>query len=211
MKIDHTEPVPWKMMLAIAGGALVVALIYLYVFIARGGSIYIVNESGYQAFAGKAAVHQTNASGLRKVTARLLKSDILDMLWVSHGTNQHNGVTVCILEGKVQLSISFGTHAEQSELKAFKEAMAPLGLMFEEDSDDFNSGVEEEFRVTTLEYTLPSDADAVAIAIETALDHLYGKSEMYYMTGSRFANGPGEGTGLKFRAAEDPLQEILKH
>lgn len=187
---------------------MILALIYAFVILRRG-SVYIVGSTGYRAFKAESVIHHTDHAGLLKVVARLLKGDIVDMLWVSHFTDQYGGVMVCTVDGVPELSETFKTHSEQLELKAFKVAMNPLGYKLSEGSDGFNGGVGEEFRVTTLEYTLPSQAEEVAKAIETALEHLEGKSSEYHMTGSLFANGPGEGSGIKFRPREDPLAEIF--
>lgn len=182
-------------------------MIYVIVRVKRGTlSVYFVSANVFRAIPADDVVHKTDAAGLLKVSARLLRGDIIDVMVASHSAGGYEGVTVWELDGVPTLTKNFEKDTQQSELLAFREVMAPLGnecCAIYGDSD-------EDYRTPVQEYVLPTDPEAVTKAIIAALDHLEGKSSEFYITGCRSA--PADllkKTGIYFRLPENPLAEIL--
>jgi len=194
------------------GMAILIVLAIIANRLTRRGTIYLTRRWGFTSVGGRKSIHCTNEDGFREVIQRLLPGDLFDMLWVSWCDDKYSGIMLTVESGSPELSITFKTGSEQAELKSFKEAMAQFGYSLEEDSDSFNGGMAEEHRITSLEYSLPGETDAILKAADTALTNLHGSPpESYVMSGSLFAHGPGFGSGIKFFADEDPLNQILGH
>ena len=134
------------------------------------------------------------------------------MLWVSRQNDLYSGIVLILESGNPKLSVSFKTASQQAELAAFKKAMSDANFVAKEDSESFNGGETEEYRITNLEYALPISSEAVLKAVHTALGQLQPKeSGDYFLSAWLMANGPGAGRGIQFRPTEDPLKEILEN
>jgi len=177
----------------------------------RRGTTYVFGKSGYTATSNfESKPHRANPDQLHTVISRLLPGDRFDMLWISWTDDRYSGIMVTLDTGSPKLTVSFKTHSEQAKLKSCKKAMDSLGHPFDEESNGFNGGMEEQYRVTNLEYKLPSSEDAIIKAVNVALTNLHGTApSAYFVEGSLFAHGPGSGSGIKFQPEEDPLLGLL--
>jgi len=194
------------------GIVLVLLLIGALVALLRNrGTVYIFRSNGYTAFeaGGTSHPHHTSEEGLQKAVKRLLPADVFDMLWVSTRDDEYSGAILTVESGTPVLSLSFKTHSDQVKLGAFKKAMASSGFTGTEDSNGFNGGLGEEFRVTRLEYRLPQSSDKILEAIKSALANLDpGARNGYFVKGSSFRDIAGSRPGVKFVRDSDPLQDL---
>ncbi|HLK14680.1 MAG TPA: hypothetical protein VKT78_07730 [Fimbriimonadaceae bacterium] len=175
------------------------------------GTIYILRKNGYTSFSQVRSSHHhhTPQEGLQKVIDRLLPANFFDMLWVSTRDDEYSGVILTVDSGTPVLSVTFKTHAEHEKLAAFKRAMTAGGFSGSEESNGFNGGTGEEFRITSLEYRLTPASDKVLEAVECALANLYpGDRDGYFVEGSNLREIVGSRPGVKFVPDSDPLRDL---
>lgn len=199
-------------LILIGGASLAIIAFIIFILMRRSGTVYLTGNAGFVAFtSGQKPIHQVTEAQLRQVVQRLLRGDLVDMLWISRRNDEYTGIIVDTFSGPPTLSLSFKTISEQSKLKKFKAKMSALGYRVVENSGGYSGGETEEFRITTLDYTLPKSADAILAAVKAALDELQpSEHDGYFLTGSNFQkDGPGKGPGIRFRPSTDPLKEIL--
>ncbi len=199
-------------LILIGGASLVIIAFIIFILMRRTGTVYLTGNAGYVAFtSGQEPIHQVTETQLRQVVERLLRGDLVDMLWISRRNDEYTGIIVGTFSGPPTLSLSFKTNSEQSKLKKFRAKMSVLGYHAVENSDGYNGGETEDFRITMLNYTLPKSVDAILPAVKAALDELQpSEHDGYFLTGSNFQkDGPGKGPGIRFRPSTDPLKEIL--
>jgi hypothetical protein len=192
-------------------GSFVVVGLIIFVCLTQIGTISVSDEGGFTSItSSRTPMRRADQDQFRKVIDRFLRGDLYDMLWVSRTDNEYNGITLTLETGSPKLSIWFKTHGEEAKLKSFKSAMAPLGFALYENSNLFSGGEDEEYRTTSLNYTLPKSSDSIIKAANTALGHLQGNpAQSYFLKGYLLANEPGGRSGITFSLSEDPLREVL--
>ncbi len=191
--------------------AVILVVVWAYLRM-RGGTVYIVNDHGFVAHSfSKPVVHQTDREGVSKVTERLLKGDIYDMVWVSGVNDEFTGFMLTLESGNPVADVMFKTLSEGKEILAFKESLHHFGYKLDESADGFNGALDEAHRVTSLDYTLPKDAAKVTEFILAAIEKLQGPNhKTFYLNAMLMANGPvGKSSGVVIAPASDPLSEVL--
>jgi len=183
----------------------------LFALLRNRGTLFIFRSDGFTAYSagGTSDTHHTSEEGLQNAITRLLPADVFDMLWVSTRDDEYSGVILTVESGTPVLSLTFKTHSEHTKLVDLKKAMASSGFAGTEDSNGFNGGVGEEFRVTSLEYRLPQSSEKVLEAIKSALTNLDpGARDGYFVKGSSLRDIVGSRPGVKFVPNSDPLQDL---
>jgi len=187
-----------------------VAYFLLKGYLLSRGTLYFIHGRGFRALKGpEQEPHRVSSDLLLSAIDRLIFSGKFDALWVSWSDNRYSGIMLAnALEG-VELSVSFKTNSQQTELAAFKDSMSVLMEPSSEDYDSFNGGSDEEHRITSLDYTLAKSSLAVLQATELAIAALSGSpADSYFISGSRWPSGLGR-RGIKFVASEDPLADLF--
>jgi len=179
--------------------------------LSRFGTVYVRGPWGYTATSSRdPSMHQADPHEFMAVVERLLTADLYDMLHVSWEPNRYSGIMICTLRGHPELRISFKVHGEQEQCLKFKQSMSVLDFPVTESSDGFNGGFSESCRITSLAYRLPESPGVIANAVDVALATLSGSQpDVYFLSGSLFAHGPGRGSGIKFSPYEDPLASVI--
>ena len=185
-----------------------VVIVTVLELLKRRGTLYISTANGFVAFSdGTKYCRHVDRDQLMTAIDRLLKEDLIDMLWVSWKEDHYSGFILTMEDGLPELSIGFKTHSQATVAEEFKSAMAILNYPLAENSDSFNGGFSEECRETYLEYQLPKSVDEVTQAVDTALLQLSGESvEIYFIDGSQ---SPRFNQPVDFRPRKDLLTQIL--
>lgn len=192
-------------------GGLLALVAILAILLKTRATVYFVHPFGFSALSGREnPAHQASREQLGVVIERLLPGDLFDMLWVSRSGDRCGGLMVTLQDGSPVMTVHFKTNSEQAELAAFREAVKDQGFSAEEDSNGFNGGLGEDFRITTLEYRLTGSSQTITNFVEVALKQLQPQeASFFFVSASSYSDGPGKGSGLKVRFPEDPIGGIL--
>ncbi|HEY3782624.1 MAG TPA: hypothetical protein VGL56_16190 [Fimbriimonadaceae bacterium] len=178
----------------------------------KKGTLYLSHRFGFAAFSSsKKPVHQLNELELQEAVNVMIEEQAFDNLWINRAEDLYGGVILYIEGDHLEMSADFKTNQQQAEIAAFREAMKQRGLDWEEDSDGFNGGFGEEFRVTLLKFSLPKEASVALEAVRYALRQLYPESLEGYFAQAWSSSGVPNKSGLKYSPIEDPLAQIIGH
>jgi len=200
-----------RILIGVAAVMIAIVIGAFIAFIKSGATLYISGVSSSATISGNRAAntHFVSQPGLKNVIERLLKTDKFDSLWISTDKDQYSGLMLEMDSSTPALSIDFKTHRQQAEIKVFKLAMESKGFSGTEDSSGFNGGSGEEYRCTTLEYPLPSSADSVMRALNTAFAALDPKATSgYFVIAFNHSESAWNGPGIKLIPNSDPLRDL---
>lgn len=177
-------------------------------FATRG---YVSGSWGYIAACREKPLHRANLEQFAQVIERFLADELFDMLYVSKENDRYGGLMLVSVHGPPRMSVTFYAKRQAKELSEFESAMTAAGYTAEVNSSGYNGGIGEQHRSTRLNYPLAETVSGITSMVDLALAQIQPSHKTgYYVSGSRFCDGPGGRKGIGFVGEHDPLIDLFE-